>query len=174
MLRVTYFQLIRMNKKGFSLVELLVAMLIIAIMMWPMLSNILGIGGLTTKTGDVMIATALTTQILELVRNKPFENLLPDADPLLKPQMSEKELRDLVKTTIRFEGDEFQYFNERFKRELTITPVKMMDTMRGKQPMMIQIVVRCTWISRDGKGDGELTLCSLVGNESAKILKPVR
>ncbi len=163
-----------MNKKGFSLIELLVAMLIIAIMMWPMLSNILTIDGLTTKTGDVMIATSLCTQIIELVRNKPFENLLPDADPLLKPQMSEDDLRELVKTTIRFEGDEFQYFNERFRRELTVTPIKMMDTMRGKQAMLVQIIVKCTWIGRDGKGNGELTLCTLVGNESAKIVKPVR
>jgi hypothetical protein len=123
------------------------------------------------KTGDVIIATSLCTQIMEIVRNKPFLNLLPGGDVLLKPNMKEKELRKLVSKTLNFESTQFNYFNERFERELIVSPIEETDTMKGKEFLLVQIIVKCKWVSRTGKVGGKMTLCTLVSNEAAKIIE---
>jgi type II secretory pathway pseudopilin PulG len=163
--------LIRRNRKGIGLVEVMVAMVLVAILLWPMINNFMSLKSLTMKTGDVMLGTNLCRQVMEILRNKSFKTLLvdgPAGDPLLEESMNEEAIRELVKKTLHYEGTEFKYYDERFKRTVTITPKNSITTMKGEEPMFVEIIVYCEWITRDAKGRGELTLCSLVANEAAR------
>lgn len=159
----------RPPRAGFSLVELLVAMVLIAIMMWPMLNNFLTGASGSLKTGDAAIATNLCSQALEIVRNKPFANLLPGGDPLLLPEMDEKAIQELVIKTFGEPSKDYTYFNERFERKLTLDPVEETETDRGKQPLYMKVIIHCSWRTRDGKKGGPLTFCTLIGNEAARF-----
>ncbi len=154
--------------RGFSLVELIVAMTLIAILMWPMLANMLTGARGVMKTGDVVIASNLCSQALEIVRNKPFQNLLPGNDPLLLPKMDEKAIRHLVQETFGETPKEYNLFDDRFQREMTLETIEMGEG-QGKRPALVKVIVRCDWRTKEGKPGGPLTLCSLVANEAARF-----
>lgn len=156
------------GRKGFSLVELLVAMILIAIVMWPMLTNFLVGARGAMKTGDVIIATNLCAQALEIVRNKPFQNLLPGRDPLLLPKMDERAIRELVIKTWGEMPKEYQPFDDRFERELELEPIEEKDGGE-KKIALVKVIVHCRWKTKEGKPVDPLVLCTLVANESARF-----
>lgn len=168
MRKVTRRPSTRRNRPGFSLVELLVAMILVATIMWPMLANMITGARGAMKTGDVIIATNLCSQALEIVRNKPFVNLLPGKDPLLLPKMDERAIREMVTKTWGEIPKEYTLFDDRFERELLLEPVEEKDGGERKVSL-VKVIVHCNWKTKDGKKGGPLTLCTLVANESARF-----
>lgn len=157
-----------LNKIGVTFIELLTAMMLFALLMWPLYQIFQWAAFSTMKTGDLTIAANIASELIELLKNKPFDVLYKmDPNSGLKPKMDEKDIQEFLEKTY---GGKFPVTCGRFIRSLEITPIKPIETARGKEYAYIQIVVSIYWTEKTGKPKGPKRFFALVSNENAPII----
>jgi len=158
------FERIKKSRAGMTFVELLVAMVLFTLLMWPMYQIFVLSARGSMRTGDVTVAINVATEIIELLKNKPFDALtMQDPKSLLKPVMEEKEVAELLGKSF---NNKFPTDAGRFIRQVEITPLQQVATARGKEFTYVQIVVNVYWTDKLGRSKGPISLFALAPNEN--------
>ncbi|OQA79098.1 MAG: hypothetical protein BWY32_01749 [bacterium ADurb.Bin243] len=153
---------------GVTFIELMIAMMLFTLLMWPLYQIFQWSANSTMKTGDLTIAANVASELIELLKNKPFD-VLSRLDPKsgLKAKMDEKDIQDFLGKTF---DDKFSTTAGRFIRSVEITPTKPIKTSRGDDFAYVQIVVSVYWTERTGTQKGPKKLFALVANENAPLI----
>lgn len=156
------------TKKGVTFIELMIAMMLFTLLMWPLYQIFQWSANSTMKTGDLTIAANIASELIEMLKNKPFD-VLARLDPKsgLKPKMDEKDIQDFLTKSF---GGKFPATAGRFIRALEISPMKPIKTSRGDDYAYVQIVVSVYWTERTGAQKGPKKLFALVANENAPLI----
>lgn len=156
------------QKRGVTMIELMIAMMLFTLLMWPLYQIFQWSANSTMKTGDLTIAANIASQLIELLKNKPFDVLVKlDPKSGLKAKMDEKDVQDFLSKS--FNG-KFPTTAGRFIRSVDISPSKPIKTSRGDDYAYIQIVVSVYWTDRTGAQKGPKKLFTLVANENAPLI----
>ncbi|HPG59192.1 MAG TPA: prepilin-type N-terminal cleavage/methylation domain-containing protein, partial [Candidatus Wallbacteria bacterium] len=85
---------------GVTFIELMIAMMLFTLLMWPLYQIFQWSANSTMKTGDLTIAANVASELIELLKNKPFD-VLSRLDPKsgLKAKMDEKDIQDFLGKT---------------------------------------------------------------------------
>lgn len=152
------------RRRGMTFVELLIAMVLFTLLMWPMYQIFVMSARGSMRTGDVTIAINVASQMIELLKNKPFDALtLTDPNSPLKAKMDETEIAKFLEKTF---NSKYPTDAGRFIRSLEITPLNEIDTARGKEFMYVQVVVNVYWTDKQRNQKGPISLFAVIPNEN--------
>ncbi len=162
------FQARHFRLTGVTFIELLIAMMLFTLLMWPIYQIFQWSANSTMKTGDLTIAANVASELIELLKNKPFD-VLARMDPKtgLKPKMDENDVQAFLAMTF---DNKFSNTAGRFIRSVEITPRKSIKTSRGDDYAYVQIMVSVYWTERTGAQKGPKKLFALVANENAPLI----
>jgi len=158
-----------LKRRAMSFIELMIAMILFTLLMWPLYQIIQLSLRSTMKTGDRTLAANIASELIELLKNKPFD-VLVKLDPAtgLKPKMDETDVQAFLNKSF---NSKFPVEAGRFIRTVSITPIKTIKTASGEDYAYIQILVTVYWTERSsGQSRGPISLFTLVANENAPLI----
>lgn len=156
-------------KKGMTFIELLVAMVLVAFLMWPLYNVFQFSARASLSSGDLTSAVNVASELLELLKNKPFDSICLENPAFgLKSKMDEKDIMEYMERN--FMG-KFPAASDtvRFCRELEITPREEHKTPRGKEFAYVEIQIKVYWADKLGRkipSRAPVKLFALVPNEN--------
>lgn len=154
------------DRRAMTLVELLIAIVLITFLMWPLFQVFKFSARGSLKTGDLTTAINTAAAMLELLKNKPFNALIPGDASGLKEKMDETDVSAYLEKCY---AGKYPTDAGRFLREVLITPLSETPTARGKEFMYIQIVVNVYWTDKGGAPKGPVSLFAVVPNENMAL-----
>lgn len=155
--------------KGITLVELLVAMVLVSFLMWPLYNVFRFSAKASLSSGDLTSAVNVASELIELLKNKPFDSICLENQAFgLKSKMEENEIMEYMERN--FMG-KFPAASDtvRFYRELEITPREEHKTPRGNEFAYVEVQVRVYWADKAGRkapSRPPVRLFALIPNEN--------
>ncbi|SFR68439.1 prepilin-type N-terminal cleavage/methylation domain-containing protein [Anaeromicropila populeti] len=112
----------RKNKKGFSLVEVMVSVMVLAILFIPIISNFVASIKVNREAGYMQKATLVAQTVLEDVKNKTYEEFLKASGWTTQP-VDPSDTAALIRAKAGFIYDGVEY-----KAEVRMTPTSYYGT----------------------------------------------
>ena len=153
--------------KGITLVELLVAMVLVSFLMWPLYNVFRFSAKASLSSGDLTSAVNVASELIELLKNKPFDSICLENPAFgLKNKMEENEIMEYMERN--FMGKFPKAADTvRFSRVLEITPLEVRKTPRGNEYAYVQVNVQVYWVDKLGNKKGNpVELFTLIPNEN--------